>query len=185
MKSNPIKKVFNSIVSNMSFLGAVWIVMIMLVIVADVLCRNLLGKPLAGTPEIVKNSIVGITFLQLAHVLREGRHIRSTVFLDRLSPKGKAAVEVFSHILGMVVSGLLFYAEWTPAWDAWRSGDYEGEGSLQIPTYPTHFLILIGSFLMFSQFAVLCFNHVRTLLIPWKFVKILAFYNNRSSSKEV
>lgn|GEM_PF-490996 len=177
-----VKNFFDKVVSNMSFLGAVWIVGLMLIIVIDVCSRNFIGKPLTGTPEIVKNSIVGITFLQLAHVLREGRHIRSTVFLDRLSKRGKAIVEIISCLLGMIVFAFLLYSEWSPTWDALENGDYEGEGALRVPTFPTHLLILIGSFFMFLQFSVLLLDHLRLFITRRSSVNSMAEYQSPTTS---
>ena len=146
-----IGKLYTRIVTNMSFFAAVWIVAIMFLVVGDVLGRNLFHKPITGTPEIVKHSLVGITFLQIAHVLMKGRHIRSTVVLDRLSPGGKMVLEIFAGILGIVIFGLLFYAELGPAWKAYTRGEFESD-LLKIPTWPTHLIILIGSFFMMIQF---------------------------------
>lgn len=157
-----ISSIYTGIVTNMSFLGAVWIVAIMLLIMCDVLGRNLWNQPIAGTAEIVKHSLVGITFFQIAHVLMEGRHIRSTVILERLSPKGRVGVEIVASVLGIIIFGLLFYAELGPTWKSIARGDYESD-LLKIPTWPTHVIILIGSLLMVIQFGKTITDRIKSL----------------------
>ena len=47
--------------------ATLWIILLMLLIVGDILGRELFGNPIAGVPEMVKFSIVGIVFLQISH----------------------------------------------------------------------------------------------------------------------
>lgn len=160
--SNKLIKGFDRFVSFLSFMGAVWIVLIMLTIVADVVGR-IFHHPLTGTSEIVRNSIVGITFLQLAHVLKNGRHIRTTLIMDRLPYKGKMIINGFASLLGIILFALLVLKSWTPTWDSLTTGEYEGEGALNVPTFPAHFLVLFGSFVMALQFAVNLILSIRNL----------------------
>ena len=153
-RPSKIRKVYDGTVSTMSFIGAGGIIFLMVIIMIDVLGRNLLNQPFTGTPEIVRNMIVGITFLQLAHVLKNGRHIRSTVLVELLPPWGQKALNIFANLAGLLLFCLVIYSTWTPTWAALENGSYEGEGSLRIPTFPAYLVILIGSLFMVLQFAV-------------------------------
>jgi TRAP-type C4-dicarboxylate transport system permease small subunit len=160
-KKSKVRIIYDRVVSALSFTGAVWIVLLMLLIVSDVLGRNIFNQAITGTPEIVRNSIVGITFLQIAHVLRERRHIRSTVVLDRISSKWRLFLNIFAYLCGFLLFVILLYSGWEATWEALRTGEYEGEGSLHVPTFPARFLILLGSFFMALQFLVSIYDSIR------------------------
>jgi TRAP-type C4-dicarboxylate transport system permease small subunit len=161
--TNKFIKLFDKFVSLLSFIGAIWIVLIMLIIVADVIGRAFFNQPLTGTAEIVRNSIVGITFLQLAHVLKNDRHIRTTIIMDRLPFKGKMVINTFASFLGAVLFVIIVLKSWDPTWEALRTGEYEGEGALEVPTFPAHFLVLFGSAVMALQFVVIFFTSFRNI----------------------
>ncbi|MCW1931752.1 hypothetical protein [Pararhodobacter zhoushanensis] len=62
----------SAITAVLNAVGTVWIVALMLLIVSDIAMRNIANAPIAGVPEMVSFSIVGIVFLQLSHALRAG-----------------------------------------------------------------------------------------------------------------
>ena len=57
------------VTSVMNAVATFWIFVIMFLMTGDVLGRVLFNRPITGTPEIVKVSIVGIVFLQIPHTL--------------------------------------------------------------------------------------------------------------------
>lgn len=156
----PVRRFFNTIVARSSCVGTIWIVLLMIIIFADVVGRGVFNSPIAGIPEIVKNSIVGLTFLQLAYVLRNGRHIRTTFLYDRVPNRWKRVMDIFGSLAGMAVFIMIFYSSLEPAHRAFVTGNFEGN-NVRIPTFPTHVLILLGSLLMIFQFAVSIFDSVR------------------------
>ena len=48
---------------------------------------------------------------------------------------------------------MILLGGWEAAIRSWTSGEYEGEGALRVPAWPTRFTILIGS-------ALACFNYL-------------------------
>ena len=75
---------FGALTEALSAIGTIWILALMLLICADVVGRAALDRPIAGVPEMVQFSIVGIVFLQLAQTLRTGGLTRSEVLLGVL-----------------------------------------------------------------------------------------------------
>ncbi|MEH7380337.1 TRAP transporter small permease [Bacillus sp. JJ1533] len=169
--SNKFVRGFTKMASFLSFIGAIWIFLIMLMIVYDVGARNLFNSTFMGTSEIVRNSIVGITFLQMAHVLNNNRHIRTTIILDKLPDKWKSVLNGFASILGFGLFFLIFIKSWDPTWTALSSGEYEGEGALRVPTFPAHFLVMLGSLVMAIQFTINFINSLWTIFSKSKEVK--------------
>lgn len=132
----------------MNALGTLWIVALMVLIVADVLGRNLLGAPLRGTTEMVSMSIVGIVFLQLADTLHAGRFTRADVLLDRLKARRPAladALQALFHTIGLGLMVVTLLASWRPLVEAVAIREYVGAvGDFQAPMWPVRLITLLG-----------------------------------------
>jgi TRAP-type C4-dicarboxylate transport system permease small subunit len=151
-------------------IASLWIFGLMFLVTGDVLGRELSGVAswlagrtvnlaIRGTPEIVKLSIVGIVFLQVAHALRKGRHVRSTVLVSRVPPRAAEALTLAAHLLGAVLCALIIWSSWDNMVTAWQIGEYEGEGALRVPVAPSRTLIIVGSAMFGSQFLILAFEN--------------------------
>lgn len=147
--------------SALNLVGAIWVMLIMLLITADVCGRAFFNAPLVGVPEIVKVSVVGIVWCMMAHTLRIGAHLKSTILLDRMSPVVKRAVELFGCLLGVVMFSLIVYSGWDQMIDAWRIGEFEGEMPVRVPTYPVRSLVILGAALTAIQFLVMVIENLR------------------------
>jgi TRAP-type C4-dicarboxylate transport system permease small subunit len=145
-------------------LGTAWIGVITVIICADILGRLLFNYPLIGVPEIVKVSVVALVWLQMAHTLRIGGHIRSDVILDRLSPRGKAIVNVIAAILGMLVFGFIVIGGWPNMLEGWRIGEFEGELPVRVPTYPVRTILILGAALTCFEFVLYGWRNLRLAL---------------------
>lgn len=150
-------EILNAAATFMSFL-------MILLVMGDVLGRGIFDHPIIGTPEIVQNLIVAIAFLQIAHVLRVDRHIKSTFFVDRLSPLPLALANIMTSGVGLTLFVMLFIGGWDLNWVAWKVHEYEGEGSLNVPTYPVRSIILLGSALMSIQFLLNLYRSTRAAM---------------------
>ncbi len=128
-------------------LSAFWILLIAFVIVADVIGRAVFSAPLQGTTEVIRNSVVAITFLQLPLAVLSGSMLRTEIVNELLGPNGRRFLRILAYLLGFALFALIAYADWRPASVAYRIGEYEGEGALRVPVWPVHF-ILIGSAIM-------------------------------------
>lgn len=155
----------------LNFFGTCWIMLIMMFIVVDVVGRYVFNSPLTGTPELVRSAIVIMVFLQVAHVLRENRHIRSTLLERHLSPAWVAACIFLGSLLGVILCSLLCLTSWDLAWRGWLIREYEGEGALRVPIYPGRFMIVLGSGLLGIQFILNLARSLKTLIISRKEVK--------------
>jgi TRAP-type C4-dicarboxylate transport system permease small subunit len=144
-------------------IGTAWVAAITVLICADILGRALFSHPIIGVPEIVKVSVVAIVWLQMAHTLRIGGHLRSDVVLGRLSPRGRALANLVAYGLGVAVFGLLVYSGWHTMIVAWELGEFEGEEPVRVPTYPLRSIVLLGAALTALQFLLMAADAVREL----------------------
>ena len=139
----------------MMVMAAAWAFVLTFIIVADITSRGLFGDPLNGTREIVANSIVMIVFLQAGFAIRSRSMLRAEFLID-LFPKRIRRVAIgLGYLLGVAFFVMIFIGSWKLAIDSWTGGEFEGEGALHIPTWPTHFTILAGSGLGVINYLVL------------------------------
>lgn len=147
---------FGRVVDGLNGLGSVLIFAIMLLIVADVLARDLFSSPIDGVAELVAMSIVAIVFLQLGSTLRHGRMSRADLFIDgfrRRRPRAGAALQAFFDLCGAAVCAIIGWASWTPLAKAWAGSEYVGiEGVFTAPTWPVKAIVVIGCTLTAIQY---------------------------------
>ncbi len=126
-------------------ISAFWTLGLALLIFTDVFGRGLLNSPVPGTKEIVQNSIVAITFLQLPLAIYGGSMLRTSIFADAVPLRMRLVLRTFASLLGIAFLLGLVISTWEPLMDAYRIGEYEGEGALRVPTWPVRGGVLVMS----------------------------------------
>jgi TRAP-type mannitol/chloroaromatic compound transport system permease small subunit len=147
-------------------IGTAWVALITVLISCDIVGRVAFNSPITGVPEIVKVSIVAIAWMQMAHTLKVGGHLRSEIILDRLPSKGKAIVNLLAYTMGAFIFAMVIFSGWGNMIESWRIGEFEGELPVRVPTYPVRTLLLLGAALTSIQFLILLQQTVRTFLKP-------------------
>lgn len=145
-------------------ISSVWVFILALVILADVFGRTLFNQPLEGTKEILQNSVIAITFLQIPLAIYSGSMLKTTMFSQHLSPLLLRLIRSAVFLLGAALFISIAIASWGPAMEAIRIGEYEGEGSLRIYTWPVRFLMIstsaFAAFAYLTMFVVNWFGHL-------------------------
>ncbi len=126
-------------------ISAVWVIILALIIFIDVTGRYFFSTPLLGASEIIKNSVVSITFLQLPLAIYRGSMIRTTLIYELMSPKAQRALKNLMYICGLLFFLGTAWSSIGPSIEAIAVSEYEGEGALRVPTYPVRFLIIAAS----------------------------------------
>lgn len=134
-------------------ISASWVLALAVLIFFDVCSRSLMSQPIPGTKEIVQNSIVAITFLQLPLAIYSGSMLRTSVLADAVPAGMRRILRTLAYLLGVLLFIGLVISTYEPFLDAYRIGEYEGEGALRVPTWPLRGLILVVS--VFGIFAYL------------------------------
>ena len=145
-------------------IGTAWVAGITVLICSDILGRALFSFPIIGVPEIVKVSVGAIVWLQMAHTLKIGGHLRSDVILGRLPRRGRAIMNLVAYALGAVTFGLRGFSGWPTKILAWEMGEFEGELPVRVPTYPLRSIVLLGAALTSLQFVLLAAEVVGGML---------------------
>jgi len=133
--------------------SAVWVLLLGFGIIVDVMGRAVFSAPVQGTTEVLRMSVVAVTFLQLPLAIFSGSMLRTEIFADALPPAGRKLLRTLCYLMGLGLFALIAYASWGAAFDAFRIGAYEGEGALRVPTWPVRFLIIATA--IFSALAYL------------------------------
>ncbi|MEP2780863.1 MAG: TRAP transporter small permease [Pseudoruegeria sp.] len=134
-------------------LSSVWVFILAVVILVDVFGRVLFLSPLPGTKEVLQNSVILVTFLQIPLAIYSGSMLRTTLLTDALPPFAKRLFRTLAYVLGFCLFAAIAYAAFPEAMEAMRLNEYEGEGSLRIYTWPIRFLMVATS--AFAAYAYL------------------------------
>lgn len=134
-------------------LSSIWVFILAIVILLDVFGRVLFLAPLPGTKEILQNSVILVTFLQIPLAIYSGSMLRTTLLTDSLPPFVRRILRTLAYVLGFILFAAIGYASFPEAIEAMRLNEYEGEGALRIYTWPIRFLIVATS--AFAAFAYL------------------------------
>lgn len=158
---------FARLIGVMNAAGTVWIIGLMVLINADVFGRGALSAPIAGTPELVSFSIVGIVFLQLAHTLRSGSMTRSDVLLNvlqRRAPRLRRGLLALFHLAGALLMFVIAWKYWPSVVHAWLSPERNfmgNPGFFTIPLWPLYVLVFLGIAATAVQFLLMAWDDAR------------------------
>lgn len=159
---------FARVISFMNAVGTIWIIALMVLINADILGRSFLHHPIAGVPELVAFSIVGIVFLQLAHTLRSGSMTRSDVLLNVLekrAPRARFVLLALFHLVGAVLMAIVAWKYWPSVVSAWEHPERNfmgNPGFFTISQWPLFAIVFLGIVATAIQFALLAWNDVHS-----------------------
>lgn len=147
----PVGAVLGTITAILSSIGTVWIGVLMLLIVLDVLGRNLFDAPITGVAEVAGHSVVAIVFLQTAAAIMQGRLTRADFLFRRIARARRgvaAAIESAFCLVGATVFALIAFSSWGKMTNAWMTGEFFGvQGVFTIPTFPFRAIIVGGAVL--------------------------------------
>jgi TRAP-type C4-dicarboxylate transport system permease small subunit len=141
-------------------MAALWAFVLTFVIMADIVARGAFNNPLNGVREIVANSIVMIVFLQAGYAVRSRSMLSADFLAVHFPPLLGRIVLAFGYLLGAAFFGLIIWGGWDLAIASWVGDEFEGEGALHVPAWPTRFIILIGSALAVVNYLVVAWLDV-------------------------
>ncbi|MDO9525088.1 MAG: TRAP transporter small permease [Gemmobacter sp.] len=118
---------------------------------ADVVMRNVFGKPLVGTIEIVSIIyMIGICFLPLALADERDAHISVEVLTELMPRRVVHILLIVGTVLGIVVMGALCWRTWAEAMTQMRKGSVMiTSGKEPMLTWPSYYILPVGFGLSF------------------------------------
>jgi TRAP-type C4-dicarboxylate transport system permease small subunit len=155
-------RAFAALLAILNTVASVWVIFLVGLISADVIGRAAFNSPLPGVPEIVKSSIVGMVWLQMAYTLRARTHLRSTLFLGAMPRIGQRAVLVLNSLVGIAMFSFITWLGWIEMVQSWEVGAFEGEHPVRIPVWPIWAILIGGAGLMAVQFLLDTLRYLRS-----------------------
>lgn len=155
-----IRAISDQVAKFMMVMAATWAFILTFIIMADIIGRGVFNDPVQGVREIVANSIVIIVFLQAGYAIRSRSMLSADFLINRFPPWARRTTLAFGYLLGVVFFILIIWGGWQLAIDSWVGGEFEGEGALRVPAWPTRFIILVGSALAIVNYLVMAYLDV-------------------------
>ena len=148
-----------------SVISALFILVLMLLITADVVGRYALNSPLPGALEVSESLMVFVVFLAFAWAQRHGKNIRVEMAISRFPPWARSLVDILAIVLGLVVFSLIAWETWRSGLSSWRVREYM-TGAVKFPLYPSKLVVPLGSALLCAQYLVDLSRHIGRLARP-------------------
>lgn len=153
--------IFDHILSATAIMAGVLIIFLMMGTIAEVVMRYFFNRPISWMLEVLAYSLVWITFLGVAWLLKREGHVNMDAFLVRFKPRTRCLVNIITSVLGVLICAVL-------VWSTTENLRFYIEvGHLQqteryFPTAPIFCIIPAGSFLLLIQFLRRTYGYVES-----------------------
>ena len=132
-------------------IGALCLVVLTVIIVFEVVMRYCFNAPTVWVGEASIYLCMGIGFLSLAFGLKNNSHFSITLVTDRLTPKNRVRLKVFTDLVGALYA-ISFIVKGTElAWFAYEMEDVSS-GMMQTPLWIPWAFVPVGGLLLTLQF---------------------------------
>lgn len=136
---------FSIYIKVLNAIGCGLTMFLMVIIMADVCGRTFFNSPITGVAELVVALITIIAFLQLTYVQMIDKHMKVTIFSERLPKKVQQGIQLFSQLFGIAVFAFMILSTYGDFLYSITAGEKEGEGALVLPMWPVRGAIFFCS----------------------------------------
>ena len=162
-KRTVLQSSYDGLLIVLNYISVVLIFMTAIWIFGDVVGRFVFNRPIPGTTELVKTAILPIVFLGAPYTLQKHGHIRTTVLVRRIPPRSAALFGIVSCLIGIAVFSLMSIYGWDAAVKSSAVKEFEGI-QLRVPTYPSRYVMVLGSVLLTAQFIINLVDDVKAFV---------------------
>lgn len=161
------ERAWSRLVEGFAALGTLLIGVLMLIICADIVARNMAGASLPLVSEGGALLVVTLVALQLGATVRAGRLARTEVFIVPFAerrPKAGAVLNGMYDLVGAVVLGLIAWSSLRVVGKDFDAAEFIGvPGIATLPTWPFRVLVLAGFAVAAIEFAFRVMRAVRAV----------------------
>lgn len=141
-------------------IGAIAGMLLLLHVTADVIGRSVFGRPLGGTLEIVQYWYMpAIVFFGLAFTQLRDEHLKVILLTESLPPRIRKVAEMVGQIIPFLLVLVLLYFGWSGANYSMSIGE-TALGTVNVPTWPPRFFVVIGLGMLLVQFFVTIYRMI-------------------------
>lgn len=161
----PVKltTIVDHVINYLAYLAGAFVVFIMLSISGEIMGRSLLGRSIVWAVPFSEYSLLYITMLGTAWLLRREGHPSLDIVVNRLDPRAGALVNVTMSIVGAIICLVVTCSSAVTTLHLFQTGASD-PAILEVPKGPLVLVIPIGSFLLSIQFVRRASGHLRS----WK-----------------
>ena len=163
-----LRRIWSLAVDGLAAMGTLLIGILMLIICADIVARNLMGASLPLVSELGALLLVMIVALQLATTIRANRMARTelvSIPLENGAPRAAALLQAVFSLCGAGLLGAIAWASVRVFTNDYDSGEFIGTPGLgTLPTWPFRALILTGFGFAAIECALAALRHLRAAL---------------------
>lgn len=134
-------------------IACVGLFFLMIVPTLDIILRYVLNYSIWWSFDFSEAMVVIISFLALAKILANHRHIRIQIFTSRLSEHRQIILDIIAYTICLVFFALLTWQGWIVAWRSFKMGAATISAH-PLPLFPIQAAIPIGSFMFCLQAVV-------------------------------
>lgn len=145
------KSPFDVLLDWMAFLAGILLLTITLMVTYAVILRYIKIRPPIWVIQYTEYGLLWITFLGAAWLQRLNGHIRIDTIISNLPEKIQGKLEIINHILGCLVTLIVFYFGLFHTIDLFQRGILE-VNTINVPKYIIFSIIPFGSLVLFVQF---------------------------------
>jgi TRAP-type C4-dicarboxylate transport system permease small subunit len=143
--------IIDRVISFMAYLAGLLLFFLMLIICYEVVMRYLFRSPTGWVIEVCEFSLLYITFLGAAWLLKQDGHIRVDILFTFLNRKVSRILNTATSLLGAISCGFLFVYGLMSTWHHFRESTLVIQ-TLNTPKWVLLIVIPIGSFFLVLQF---------------------------------
>lgn len=144
-----VERLLARIIDLFTLISAIALALMMIQITADVIGKNLFNHPLPGTISTVSQYyMIIVSFLPLALVERSNGHISVEVITEKLSMTVQQKLGFLATLLSAAVFAILTWRAFQEAITKYNIGTFIYEQGVKITTWPSYFLLPLGTGLM-------------------------------------
>jgi TRAP-type C4-dicarboxylate transport system permease small subunit len=141
------RKVVQRVSRWFAWASGIFTLAIMILVVVDVVLRDVFTKSLGGTIEISEVLLVFLVFLGVAFAQQAQAHVNTNLVTSRVPPRVARVMKTLGHV---IVAGVLLWTTWVTAtrgWDAMQAGEARF-GLRSVPVWPARLMIPVGLLLL-------------------------------------
>ncbi|RMD49509.1 MAG: TRAP transporter small permease [Alphaproteobacteria bacterium] len=151
----------------LNFASGVVILALVLLAVIHVLSRKFLNAPVPGYVDWTETFMAVFAFLGIAHVQREGGHIRMDVVVGRLRGRVAWAAELIGVVLMLLITTVLIYGSWyhflrsfDPSMPLWSR---DSTIDIGLPIWPAKLVVPVSLSVLWLRLVLQIWGYARAL----------------------
>ena len=154
-----VRSAFDFTLNLFALLAILVIIFVLISVCLGVFMRYFLNNPIGWVVQTSQYSLVFVTFLSAAWVLRREKHVTMDLLTNWLSPGKKAMVGMITSIIGAIVCLVITYYSLQVTLDHFQRKIYDMQ-VIEVPLGPLFAVITLGCLTLFIQFLRRVFGYL-------------------------